>query len=93
MIYVRHICNSCGCKWSHEVEDADYKKGGGIVDDDMATIIICSLLLVLSLFFTVCFWMIADNDLPYWVKLLTALSSVVSIILGIFLCGFLMEAV
>lgn len=88
MIYVRHACNSCGCKWSHEVEDDDYKKGGGIVDDDIAAVIICFLLFLLSLFFTVCFWRIVNNDSPDWVKLLTALSSVVSIIFGIILCGW-----
>lgn len=87
LIYVKHVCNSCGCKWAHEVEDADYKKGGGIVDDDMAAFIICFLLFLLSLFFTVCFWMIVNDDSPGWVKLLTFLSSIVSVGFGAVLLG------
>ncbi len=91
LIYVRHVCNSCGCKWAHEVEDADYKKGGGMIDDDMAAIIIWFIIFLLSLFFTVCFWMIANNDSPGWVQLLTVLSSIVSVVSGVVLWGGLLD--
>jgi hypothetical protein len=83
LIYVRHVCNSCGCRWAHEVEDADYKKGGGIVDDDIAAIIIWFLLFLLSLFFTVSFWMIVNNDSPVWVQALTTLASIVCGVFGV----------
>lgn len=85
MIYVRHVCNSCGCKWAHEVEDADYKKGGGIVDDDMAAVIIGFLIFLLVLFFTVCFLSIVNNDSPEWVQALTVLFLVVSVMSGMIL--------
>ena len=85
LIYVRHVCNSCGCRWSHEVEDVDYKKGGGIIDDDIAAAIICSIIFLLLLFFTVCFLSIVNNDSPEWVKALTALFLVVSVTSGVFL--------
>lgn len=85
LIYVRHVCNSCGCRWAHEVEDADYKKGGGIVDDDTAAIIICFLLFLLVLFFTVCFLSIVNNDSPGWVQALTVLFIIVSVISGMIL--------
>lgn len=83
MIYVRHVCNSCGCKWAHEVEDDDYKKGGGIVDDDMAAIIVCFFIFLLSLFFTVCCLMIVNDDSPIWFQALTTLVSIVCGVSGV----------
>lgn len=85
LIYVRHVCNSCGCKWAHEVEDTNYKRGGGIIDDDMAAVIICFLIFLLVLFFTVCFLSIVNNDSPEWVQALTVLFLIVSVISGMIL--------
>lgn len=85
MVYVRYICNACGCKWSREVEDADYKKGGGIIDDDIAAIIICSIIFLLSLFFTVGCWTCVNDSSPGWLKLLTAVVSIACGVSGVIL--------